>query len=59
VDRVYAALQHGEGAEILSGPEDLRFGGRGFVFRDPEGNIWDVIWKSETSFDDRGGLVFP
>jgi hypothetical protein len=31
----------------------------GFSRRDPEGNVWDVAWAKGTSFDDRGGLIFP
>jgi catechol 2,3-dioxygenase-like lactoylglutathione lyase family enzyme len=26
---------------------------------DPEGNVWDVIRTAGTSFDERGGLIFP
>jgi uncharacterized glyoxalase superfamily protein PhnB len=59
VDAAYEILKGAEGAEVLAEPEELRFGGRGFAFRDPEGNVWDVIWTTGTSFDDRGGLIFP
>jgi uncharacterized protein len=59
VDRVYEVVRRAEGAEVLGEPTDLFFGGRGFSFRDPEGNIWDVIWADGTSFDERGGLIFP
>jgi uncharacterized protein len=59
VDRVYETARHVEGIEIVSEPEDLWFGGRGFVFKDPEGNVWDVVWADGTSFDERGGLIFP
>jgi uncharacterized glyoxalase superfamily protein PhnB len=59
VDRAYETARAAEGAEVLDEPSDLSFGGRGFVFRDPEGNIWDVIWTEGTSFDERGGLIFP
>ena len=38
---------------------NLSFGGRGFSFLDPEGNAWEVVWPEGTSFDDRGGLIFP
>jgi uncharacterized glyoxalase superfamily protein PhnB len=40
-------------------PKDLSFGGRSFEFLDPEGNAWEVVWAEETSFDERGGLIFP
>lgn len=59
VDRVWETARNAEGIEIVSEPEDLWFGGRGFVFKDPEGNVWDVVWADGTSFDERGGLVFP
>ena len=59
VDAAYRVVVAAEGAETLGEPQDLRFGGRGFAFRDPEGNVWDVIWTAGTSFDERGGLVFP
>ena len=28
-------------------------------FKDPERNVWDVVWADGTSFDERGGLIFP
>ena len=59
VERAYATVSTADGAAILGGPQDLGFGGRGFAFRDPEGNVWDVIWAEGTSFDERGGLIFP
>jgi catechol 2,3-dioxygenase-like lactoylglutathione lyase family enzyme len=31
----------------------------GFGFRDPEGNIWGVAVKFGSSFDPRGGFVYP
>ena len=59
VDRAYKTASAAKDIEIVSEPEDLFFGGRGFVFKDPEGNVWDVVWKDGTSFDERGGLIFP
>ena len=59
VDRVYDVIRSAEGATVHGAPQDLSFGGRGFVFSDPEGNIWDVIWTEGTDFDERGGLIFP
>ena len=44
VDQAYEVVRNADGAEVLSEPTDLFFGGRGFDFRDPEGNVWDVIW---------------
>jgi predicted lactoylglutathione lyase len=45
VDRVYEQLQSIDGAELLEEPFDSPHGFRGFSFRDPEGNVWDVAWK--------------
>ena len=59
VDLAYETLRDADGVEDLGEPQDLHFGGRGFAFKDPEGNLWDVIWTEGTSFDERGGLVFP
>jgi uncharacterized protein len=59
VDQAYEVVRTADGAEVLSEPTDLFFGGRGFDFRDPEGNVWDVIWAEGTSFDERGGMIFP
>ncbi len=56
---MFEVVRAAEGAEVLDEPTDLFFGGRGFSFRDPESNIWDVIWAAGTSFDERGGLIFP
>ena len=55
---VYETLQGIEDVELLGEPEDAFWGG-GFSRRDPEGNVWDVAWAKGTSFDDRGGLIFP
>lgn len=59
VDRVHAELQEVEGATLGGEPQELFFGGRGFTFQDPEGNEWDVLWAEGTSFDERGGLIYP
>ena len=59
VDAVHSALKRFEGIRLLSEPHDLSIGGRSFSFLDPEDNAWEVIWKSGTSFDERGGLIFP
>jgi hypothetical protein len=48
-----------DGIRLLSEPKDLSIGCRAFSFLDPEDNAWEVIWKSGTSFDERGGLIFP
>ena len=55
---VYETLRGIEDVELLGEPEEAFWGG-GFSWRDPEGNVWDVAWAKGTSFDDRGGLIFP
>ena len=55
---VYETLRGIEDVELLGEPEQAFWGG-GFSWRDPEGNVWDVAWAKGTSFDDRGGLIFP
>lgn len=59
VDRIYATLKDFDGVRIPEEPKDLSFGGRGFDWIDPEGNLWEVVWADETSFDAREGLIFP
>ena len=59
VDAVHSTLKTFDGIRLLSEPQDLSIGGRAFSFLDPEDNAWEVIWKSGTSFDERGGLIFP
>jgi len=58
VDRVYATLQGVEGAELLEEPFDSSHGFRGFSFRDPESNIWDVAWKSGSTVTAEGDLTW-
>jgi uncharacterized glyoxalase superfamily protein PhnB len=58
VDEVYAALQKVEGAELLEEPFDSPHGFRGFSFRDPEGNIWDVAWKRGSTVTPTGDLAW-
>ena len=59
VDAAYRTMKPFDDIRIIGEPKDLSFGGRGFDFLDPEGNAWEVIWAEETSFDERGGLIFP
>jgi uncharacterized protein len=59
VDAAYETMKRFNGIRILAEPRDLSFGGRGFDFLDPEGNAWEVVWAEGTSFDERGGLIFP
>jgi hypothetical protein len=55
---VYETLRQVPGVELLGEPERAFWGG-GFSWRDPEVNVWDVAWEEGTTFDDRGGVVFP
>jgi catechol 2,3-dioxygenase-like lactoylglutathione lyase family enzyme len=59
VDEAYRTMKRFDGIRIHGEPKDLSFGGRGFDFLDPEGNAWEVVWAEGTSFDERGGLIFP
>ena len=59
VDRVHTELRGFQDIRIHGDPQDLSFGGRSFEWSDPEGNVWEVTWADETSFDDREGLIFP
>jgi catechol 2,3-dioxygenase-like lactoylglutathione lyase family enzyme len=59
VDAVYEILKGFDRIRILAAPVDMSFGGRSFSFLDPEGNAWEVTWAEGTSFDERGGLIFP
>ena len=59
VDVAYETMKRFHDIRIVTEPRDLSFGGRGFEFLDPEGNAWEVVWAEDTSFDERGGLIFP
>lgn len=59
VDRVHAELKKIEGVRLHGDPLDLSFGGRGFEWSDPEGNVWEVVWAEGTSFGEREALIFP
>jgi len=59
VDAVHSALKTFADLRIQGPPKDLSIGGRAFSFLDPEDNAWEVIWAAGTSFDQRGGLIFP
>jgi uncharacterized glyoxalase superfamily protein PhnB len=58
VDRVYEQLRGIAGAELLEEPFDSPHGFRGFSFRDPEGNIWDVAWKRGSTVTPDGALTW-
>jgi len=59
VDAAYETMKRFDDIRNMGEPKDLSFGGRGFEFVDPEGNAWEVVWAEDTSFDERGGLIFP
>jgi hypothetical protein len=58
VREAYETLRGIDGVELLEEPAEAFWGG-GFSWRDPEGNIWDVAWAKGSTFDERGGLIFP
>ena len=47
------------GAEIRAEPVKRDWGGVSAYFADPEGNVWEVGWLPEGSFDERGALIWP
>ena len=59
VDRTYEELKKVKGVKLMGEPQNLSFGGRGFDWKDPEGNAWEVTWAEGTSFNPSGGLIFP
>ena len=59
VDAAHETMKRFDDIRLMGEPKDLSFGGRGFEFLDPEGNAWEVVWAEDTSFDERGGLIFP
>ena len=58
VDEVIAAAK-AAGAKDVQDALDADWGGRSGMFTDPEGNVWEVAFAPGTSFDERGGLIFP
>jgi len=58
VDAAYETLQGIDGAELLEEPFDSPHGFRGFSFRDPEGNVWDVAHKIGSEVTPAGGLTW-
>jgi uncharacterized protein len=47
------------GGRILTEPVARAWGGRSGYFADPEDNVWEVAWLPGSTFDDRGGLIWP
>jgi predicted lactoylglutathione lyase len=58
VTAAHEAVSAVDGAHDISEPRDDNRAFSGFSFRDPEGNIWDVVWKHGSLVDDQGHLVF-
>jgi uncharacterized glyoxalase superfamily protein PhnB len=47
------------GGRILAEPVAREWGGRSGYFADPEGNVWEIAWLPGSTFDERGGLIWP
>jgi catechol 2,3-dioxygenase-like lactoylglutathione lyase family enzyme len=47
------------GGRILTEPVARAWGGRSGYFADPEDNVWEIAWLPGSTFDDRGGLIWP
>jgi catechol 2,3-dioxygenase-like lactoylglutathione lyase family enzyme len=58
VDAAIAAARDA-GATITAEPRTMDWGGRSGYFTDPEGNLWEVAWMPDSTFDERGALVWP
>ena len=54
----HVALSRVDEVRDLEDPVDSEHGFSGFSFRDPEGNIWDVVWKHGSEVDEQGHLIF-
>lgn len=47
------------GGRVLAEPVVREWGGRSGYFADPEDNVWEIAWLPASTFDDRGGLIWP
>ena len=59
VESIHAEVIAFDDVRDIDEPSMGSYGGGGFGFRDPEGNIWEVIWVEGGRFDERDGLTFP
>lgn len=58
VDAAHESLRTIDEVELLDEPFDSPHGFRGFSFRDPEGNVWDVAWKRGSRVAADGSLTW-
>ena len=58
VDAVIEAVRKA-GGRVLAEPVAREWGGRSGYFADPESNVWEIAWLPGSTFDDRGGLIWP
>ncbi|WP_409303031.1 VOC family protein [Peribacillus sp. SCS-155] len=56
VDTVAIAVEKA-GGKIVKNPENAFWGGRTFVFLDPENNAWEVAFNPKSIFDERGAMI--
>lgn len=56
VDEV-AMLVENAGGKIVKAPENAFWGGRIFLFLDPENNLWEVAHNPGSVFDERGAMI--
>ncbi len=56
-EAIHSALRTSRGRRAALEPE--RAPGRGFSWRDPEGNGWDVASAQSVEIDDRGDVTLP
>jgi predicted lactoylglutathione lyase len=59
VETAYVAVSAADGvSELEEEIVESEHGFTGFGFRDPEGNIWEVVWKHGSAVDADGHLTF-
>ena len=60
-EMVDAAIEvvRGAGGRVLAEPVAREWGGRSACFADPEGKTWEVAWLPGSTFNARGGLIWP
>ena len=58
VDSTIAAAR-AAGATVTAEPVTRDWGGRSAYFTDLEGNLWEVAWMPDSTFDARDALIWP